>query len=377
MFKRFFSVMILVVGFIFGVSIFFLSTGFPGHVSEINSSFVRISDSGCASCSAYVPNYIYSLILRNGYKISTYPVSFGTKMGYNIISNDLITSLPSVVMPEDSRIANLITGLVYLNIFDVESNGFVLNTPFLSGLTGNVTFFNLVSNNTIRDSSVYNVSEVFNLSKNSSYKAYLNPMQFLFLQGTTNISVSGLPAVVYVYTQSPFSAIQSMIMKSALGNFGNFSSDSFEESGEIGISSNESLGPLQFYNLQNMTYTSSYFHLSAFNLSSVSSQKIKNLIFEYDQNAILPVGQSYGNFMPFMDIGGRFISVSSMLRPNLFNDMSVNEINSYIADNSSVRKVFSDSVYFLDALLCSYAVNANVCSSPQVIRDEYYISTSV
>lgn len=344
--------------------IYFLSTeaSGPSQNVNLNSVFVEVSDQQCGACSAQIPGIIYSLLARQGYSNSQAQVFFGDKIANGFISNNSITALPSVALPQTEVSANLLYALLYLNIFNLEGNSFVLNTPFVSGLTGRVTYFNIIQNRTITAVDIYNVSNVYKNVKNPD----INPMEFIMQYNASNLTRGNKTEMLLVYSYSPFSAIQSLIIKTALDNFGNFSSIATAMSNTINVSSTQRLGPEPLYEFSRMAFSSNLFYLSAYNLSTVLDPAAQRELFEYDQNAASLNGV-FGSFTPFLDIGGRYISISSMLSPVLFNGMDINQVNTMLKSNSTASQLFNDSVAFLDAVLCSYAGNTkSVCNTPAV-----------
>lgn len=335
---------------------------------NVNSSFVSISYPECTSCSGNVTSLIYSLLTKSGYSIPESNVDFNTSTGNNIISDYLVADLPSAVIPATNSSSNILSALVYLNIFNSYSNHFVLNTPFLAGLTRNVTYLNLLQNGTVSTAyDVYNASALFNVS-DSAIRNYTNPSEFLFTYNSEPITIQKKTGVVFIYSNSIFSAAQDLVLYTALKNFGNFSTQVIDNSSSVPITTSETVGGIQYYGLDSMQYNSSGFSLEAFNLTNAVSNKVaENLLFEYDQNSAQATFGQLGNFMPLLDIGGKYLEVSSLLNPLLFNNMSIGEIANKLDSNPVFRDMFEQSVYFVEAALCSSTiVSYTVCSTPQV-----------
>ncbi len=353
--------------------VLFYSNGYLQQPS-INSSFLSIGVSACQQCSYNVPSFVYGLLSGQGYTNSRVSLDFGSQQANKVISNSLITSLPSVVVPATSSAANILDALVYLNVFNLGGNDFVLNTPFLSGLTKNVTFYSVIQNRTITSYDIYNVSAVYGVHSSSPFLNLLNPSEFLLQVNASNMSSANKTVVQFIYDNSPFSAVQSLVLKSALDNFGNFTSVYTIKSKTINVSSSQYLGPDTLYNFGKMQFQSDYFDFQAYNISLLNSQTAQRNLFQYDQNAATSINSVYGSFTPFLDIGGKFIEVSSMLRPSVFNGMNLTQVHSLIVSNSTVNKMFSDSVAFVDAALCSFSnVKANVCDANAVKQQELNI----
>ncbi|MCL5009947.1 MAG: hypothetical protein M1433_03160 [Candidatus Parvarchaeota archaeon] len=370
-------ILIIIVAVIAAVVIteLFLNFGATNtQQADINSSFVSIGASNCIQCSNGIANFMYSLLSSQGYSNSRVSLNFGSNTADKIISTNLIASLPSVIIPSTASSANLLDALVYLNIFNLGSNDFVLNTPFLSGLVRNITYYSIIQNRTITSYDVYNASAVYNVGPRSKLLNLINPSEFLLQTNYSNMTSSDKIDIEFIYDNSPFSAVQSVVLKTALDNFGNFTSQHIMQSRTVNISSNQSLGPDILYVLGNMPFDSKYFDLYAYNLSSVGNETAQKNLFEYDQNALSSINSVYGSFTPFLDIGGKFIGVSSMLKPSVFNGLNTTRIQSLIASNSTVGEAFNDSVAFLEAALCSFSeVTSSVCNTTAVKLQELNI----
>ncbi len=355
--------------------------GFSGTISvqsNINSSYVSIFASTCSSCSDSITSAIYNLLTSHGYTNSEYTEYLNTKVGLDMVSNDLVTSVPSVVLPADTNSANILPGLIYLNMFNVVGNYFVANTPFLAGLSRNVTYLSITQNRTITAWDIYNVSDVFNTTKNRANANFIYPGTFLLQANSTNLSIGNKTEIILVYSASPFSAIQSLVLESALSDFGSFSNQSIGESSQVSVSPTETLGPQPFYAFDSMKYTSPYFAMEAYNLSFVSGQTAQRELFQYDQNSGSSLEQSLGSFTPFFDVGGKYIEVSSMLFPDVFNGLNISGVDQKIASNATISRVFNDSVSFIDAVLCS-AINyvEPICSSANVESQLSFIRSTI
>jgi hypothetical protein len=305
---------------------------------------------------------------------------YGTAQGNGFIANNSVTALPSIVLPATESSAQLLDAMVYLNIFNLNGNEFVLNTPFASGLTRNVTYFSIIQNRTISAFDIYNVSKVYGIKTSSSSARLnlINPMEIIVQFNSTNLSIGNKTEILVVYSGSPFSAVGNLIIENALQSFGNFSVTVTSQSQRINVSSTQVIGPEPIYNLAQMGFFSPLFSLQAYNLSSVFSSTAQKELFQYDQNVASTLNGIYGSFTPFLDIGGRFISVSSMLEPYIFNGMNMTQINTQIKFNSTIGGLFNSAVAFLDAMLCSYARSTQtVCSSAAVVSQEANIESRI
>ena len=180
------------------------------------------------------------------------------------------------------------------------------------------------------------------------------------------------------YSDSPFSAMQDLILKQALQNFGAFSALQTAVSSRVQLSPGEYLGPQPFYVFPSGSYTSGFFYLHAYNLTTLSDPSVMKELFQYDQNQGSVLGTTYGVFSPFLDIGGKYISASSMLQPTIFDNLTIGEVYSKIKSNTTISTAFNDSVDFLDAVLCSYTGGVqSVCKSNPVLRQASYIESQV
>lgn len=254
----------------------------------------------------------------------------------------------------------------------------MLNTPFLSALTKNLTYYSIIQNRTITSYDIFNASAVYGIPPSSSFLKLLNPSEFLLLSNSSNLSIANKTEIQFIYDNSPFSAVQSVVLKRALDSFGNFTSVYAMRSRIVNISPIQSLGPDTLYSFNAMPFQSRYFALRAYNISSVSDPSAQEDLFQYDQNAVSSLNSAFGSFTPFLDIGGRFIEVSSMMKPSLFNGMNITQIHELLTSNATINRMFNDSVAFIDAALCSFSgVNASVCNTNAVKQQELNILQQV
>jgi len=264
----------------------------------------------------------------------------------------------------------VLDSLVYLNIFNIEGNKFVLNTPFLAGLTKGITYFDLIQGKKITAFNIFNQSDIYN----NTDENFINPSEILYLFNSTENTVGNKTLISLIYSNSSFSAVQSMILYNALNAFGKFSNLSVTTSPSVSFSTGETLGNTQFYQINGSKYQSPYFKIESSNLQNLGSSKYVNTLekelFDFDQNSAYPFFGNLVNFMPFIDIGGRYIEVSSMLNPRIFENDNITQIKRLIMTNQTVGKAFNDSVYFIQTLLCSYInYNETPCNSIQIKND--------
>ncbi len=370
--KKEYIIVVLIALAVLGILILFLtyatSTAQPTQV-DLNNSEVGVFYSACTSCTQQIPLELYNFFAQYGYIPNNVSIFFGDNTTATFISNNLITALPSLVIPssiaQNSQASTIISALVYSNVFTSGANNFVLNTPFIAALTHSVTYYNILENRTMTSVNIYNISTVYNVTASSKF-APIMPIPIIMTFNDTNITRQGKPVIDFVYSDSPYSALQDFLFTKALENFGNFTGLSTYFSQSFQVTQTSYIGPQVYYNLQNASYNSNFFYLEAYNISDITDVNLSRQIFEYDQNALLGIS-TYGNFMPFIDIGGRFISVSSMLQPMLFNGMNITQINNYLDTNSTVDAYVNDSISFIDAMLCTYTgAVVKVCSSPKV-----------
>lgn len=331
---------------------------------------VNIFYQDCNSCSNGAVNIIQNLFYRYGSPLYPKNTSFNTNEGRMLVSNYSVTALPSIIINKMNSSENALDSLVYLNMFNVNGKNFVLNTPFLSGLTKGITYFDLIQNRTVTAFDIFNQSEIY---ANSSVN-FINPSEILYLSNGTEYSSANKTVISFIYSNSSFSAVQSLILYSALNGFGNFTNLSTLTSPLVSFSQGESLGNTQFYALDGRDYRSAYFSLQSSYLGSLGSSdyvdSLEKQLFEFDQNAVYPFFNNIGNFMPFLDIGGNYIEVSSMLNPKIFQGKTINQINQLVRTNKTAGEDFNDSVRFMQTLLCSYTgYNSAVCSSTAVKSD--------
>ncbi|MCL4397311.1 hypothetical protein M1494_03140 [Candidatus Parvarchaeota archaeon] len=349
--------------------LFFYNSGKVNSVNDAQNS-INIFYSSCGSCSNNALNIIYTLFSSDKSTLKTENVSFNSSEGVSMVSNYSVTALPTMIINETNSSENVLESLVYLNVFNTEGNKFVLNTPFLAGLTKGITYFDLIQGKEITAFDIFNQSKIYN----NTNENVVNPSQILYLFNGSQYTSKNKTLISFIYSNSSFSAVQSMILYQALTAFGNFSNLNVMTSPLISFSTGETLGNTQFYQINGSRYESSYFAIESSSLENLSSSKYVNTLekelFEFDQNSAYPFFSNLGNFMPFIDIGGRYVEVSSMINPIIFENDNINQIQQLIKTNQTVGKAFNDSVYFMQTLLCSYInYNESPCNSIQIKND--------
>ena len=357
-----------------GVLIVFILTYFlfvykiPTTNNNINSE--EITYGSCASCSTGVINIINSLFNSQNAPLKTKNISFNSKLGVSFVSNFSVTALPSLILNETSASTNVIDSLVYLNAFNVGSNYFVLNTPFIAGISKGVRYFDLIQNRTITAFDIFNQSYIY---KNAN-RSVINPSEVLYMVNGTNKAYKNKTEISFVYGNSSFSAVQSLILYKALKGFGNFTNLSTLTSVEVAFSPGKYLGNTEFYALKSSDYRSNYFYFESSYLNNLSTSPyigtLERQLFEFDQNAAYPLFSNVGNFLPFIDIGGRYIEVSSMINPKIFYGKTINQIDQLVNTNETIGLAFNDSVHFMQTILCSYVgYTAYPCNSTVIKSD--------
>ena len=356
--------------------LFFYNTGKTTINSDRYSA--EILYNGCSTCSNSAMNIIYDLFKSDKYDLKAQNLSFNSSEGIGMVSNYSITALPTVVINETNSSESILDSLVYLNMFNVEGNKFVLNTPFLSGLTKGMTYFDLIQNKEITAFDIFNQSAIYQ----NINESLLNPSEILYLFNGSKYTENNKPLISFVYSNSSFSAVQSMILYKAMSAFGNFSNLSTLTSPSVSFSTGETLGNTQFYTLNGNDYNSNYFSMESSNIENLSSsayvKTLEKQLFEFDQNSAYQFFDNLGNFMPFIDIGGRYVEVSSMLNPRIFTGKSISQIDALIKTNQTIGNAFNDSVYFIQTLLCSYiGYNESTCNSTPIKNDLKQINSLV
>ena len=366
------EVFLLVGAVIVVVLVYFLFFYNSGNINSKSNSqnAINIFYNSCDSCSNSAINIIYKLFSLDKSILKAENVSFNSSEGNSIVSNYSITALPTILINETNNSENVLDSLVYLNIFNIEGNKFVLNTPFLAGLTKGITYFDLIQGKKITAFNIFNQSDIYN----NTDENFINPSEILYLFNSTENTVGNKTLISLIYSNSSFSAVQSMILYNALNAFGKFSNLSVTTSPSVSFSTGETLGNTQFYQINGSKYQSPYFKIESSNLQNLGSSKYVNTLekelFDFDQNSAYPFFGNLGNFMPFIDIGGRYIEVSSMLNPRIFENDNITQIKRLIMTNQTVGKAFNDSVYFIQTLLCSYInYNETPCNSIQIKND--------
>ena len=317
--------------------LFFYNSGKANSVSG-NQNSINIFYSSCSSCSNSALNIIYNLFSSDKSALHTENVSFNSSEGVSMVSNYSVTALPTIIINETNSSENVLDSLVYLNVFNLEGNKFVLNTPFLAGLSKGITYFDLIQERKITAFDIFNQSEIYN----NTNENVINPSQILYLFNSSKYTLGNKTLISFIYSNSSFSAVQSMILYQALSAFGNFSNLNVMTSPLVSFSTGEKLGNTQFYQINGSRYESPYFAMESSSLQNLSYSKYINTLekelFEFDQNSAYPFFSNLGNFMPFIDIGGRYIEVSSMINPRIFENDNINQIKQLIKTNQTVGK---------------------------------------
>jgi hypothetical protein len=354
------------------ILVYFLFFYSNSHLNPTNGgqNAINIVYSGCNSCSNSSIGIIYSLFNSANSFITGKNISFDTPEGTSLVSNYSITTLPSVIINETNKSEKILDSLVYLNIFNVEENNFVLNTPFLAGVAKGVTYFDLIQNRTVTAFDIFNQSRIYS----NANQSVINPSEILYLINGTKYSFKNKTEISFVYSNSSFSAVQSMILYEALKGFGNFTSLNTITSPIVSFSNGENIGGTQFYAINGSEYNSNYFSVESADIKNLGSSSYVNTLekqlFEFDQNSAYPFFNNLGNFMPFLDIGGRYVEISSMINPRLFEGKNITQINRLITSNKTVGTAFNDSVGFIQTLLCSYiGYTSAPCNSSTIKSD--------
>lgn len=281
----------------------------------------------------------------------------------SIIENYDVTTLPSFVIKNISAVNITLLPYYFLaNLFNLvtinSTTAAVLNTPFISTITGNVTFYSIIYNQTIFDKYISNPSLIFNNVQNASNLAYLT----IFLE-TNQTPQHNIYVIV---GNDSYSAAGLDLLDIALSNFGNLSGN-LQYSSSMPLGS-ISLGPVQY--LYPSKFDSNYFSLTVLKLNNVGINSAAfNALLTYDLNALNPAFSQIG-FLPFVDIGNKFIGYSSPIRPYLLNNYSYSQLSSMVQSNqtSQLAEALRHVVYFYDAMLCDLINTSRpaICSTPAV-----------
>jgi hypothetical protein len=372
------KILLLIGAIVIILLVYFLFfNGKSNSISNTQNS-INIFYNSCSSCSNGALNIVYSLFSSDKSALKTENISFNSSEGKSLVSNYSITALPTIIINETNSSENVLDSLVYLNIFNTEGDKFVLNTPFLAGLTKGITYFDLIQGRKITAFDIFNQSKIYN----NTDENVINPSQILYLFNGSQYNSNNKTLISFIYSNSSFSAVQSMILYKALEAFGNFSNLNVMTSPLVSFSTGETLGNTQFYQINGSKYESPYFTVESSSLQNLSSSKYVNILekelFEFDQNSAYPFFSNLGNFMPFIDIGGKYVEVSSMINPRIFENDNITKIEQLIKTNQTVGRAFNDSVYFMQTLLCSYInYNESHCNVTPIKNDLKQINSLI
>ncbi len=356
------QVVFVIVALVFSlIALIVLLKGAPKTSINVNGIYVQYSHNNLS-----LNNYAFAKYLMNltkPYEIINYSGTNSSAKVKNIIENYDITTLPSfVIVNASASNFSLLPYFFLVNAFNfITINGTtsaILNTPYLSTITGNASFYSILYNKTIFDKYVSNPSIIYNNIANASSIAYL----FVFIE--TNQTPS--KTIYITLGNDSYSALGLDLFDIALSNFGNVTGKFFQSSSlPLG---NITLGPIQY--LYPSSFSSKYFNLQTDEISNIgSNSSVLDAMLTYDINGLNPIYGSMG-FLPFIDIGNKFIGFSSPLRPNYFNNYNYSSLELLYRskENSTLAIAVKDTINFYNAMLCNLINSSkpSICYDPEV-----------
>jgi len=196
---------------------------------------------------------------------------------------------------------------------------------------------------------------------------------FIALPTTTpSLTVDGRPQLVYVSADyCPFCAARRWSLVVALSRFGTFSNLALTSSSSTDIYPNTSS-----FSFHGAGYTSQYISLATVETETrdrtaleTPSADVARVFEQYD----VPPYTTQAGAIPFLDIGGRYLSIGGGYSPSLLQGMSAQQIASVIRNpNSPVGRAIMADANVITAAVCSVTGNqpGSVCGvapMPQII----------
>ncbi len=196
---------------------------------------------------------------------------------------------------------------------------------------------------------------------------------FIALPTTTpSLTVDGHPQLVYVSADyCPFCAARRWSLVVALSRFGTFSNLGLTSSSSTDVYPNTSS-----FSFHGTTFTSQYISLATVETETRDRQPLETpsaalaaLLEQYDT---APYTNQAGA-IPFLDIGGHYLSIGGGYSPSLLQGMSAQQIANVIRNpNSPVGKAIMADANVITAAVCSVTGNqpGSVCGvapMPQII----------
>lgn len=196
---------------------------------------------------------------------------------------------------------------------------------------------------------------------------------FVVLPVTTpRLSVGGLPQIVYVSADyCPFCAARRWSLVVALSRFGTFSDLGLTSSSSIDMYPNTSS-----FSFHGTTYSSADISLTTVETETrdqkpleTPSATIAALLQQFD----VPPYTNQAGAIPFLDIGGRYLSIGGGYSPALLQGMSAQQIANVIRNpNSTVGQAIMADANVITAAVCSVTGGqpGSVCGvapMPQII----------
>lgn len=229
--------------------------------------------------------------------------------------------------------------LIYLQTPHTKVNNSILGTPISQAFYNNLTGVNDATLNSVR---------------NVSLTYYPVPIS------DQPLNKSGLPEVLYIGGEfCPYCAAERWSLTIALSKFGNISGLQYMLSGANDLN-------LSTVSYKNVSYSSRYISFVAVEAFDRSSPPKPLQSPTPEENALW---QKYSPQLgvPFIDIAGRYVILSSQFDPNLIKGLSWEQIYSQLNNpNSTVARQIDAAADVLITIFCQVDGNqpASVCSQP-------------
>lgn len=190
------------------------------------------------------------------------------------------------------------------------------------------------------------------------------------ISGAPALTSGGKPEVVYIGSDwCPYCAAQRWALVVALSRFGTFSGLGLTQS-----ASDDVYASTHTLTFSNVKYSSSYLAFTAVEMQDANRNPLQNptaeqqrLLAVYDEPPYVPANAAGG--IPFVDLGGKYVSTGAGYSPQVLAGMSWSQIAAALSDpNSAIAQGVNGSANVLTAALCNLTGQqpSSVCSSKAV-----------
>lgn len=221
-----------------------------------------------------------------------------------------------------------------------------------------------LNNQTVSSSQLSTLSSIANnhtLASTVGISAYagLDSAAYVKRINATPLLYNGKPEILYIGAEfCPYCAASRWGFILALMRFGNLTGIRYSESSPTDVYQNTPT-----FTFVNYSYTSSYISFNAFETETRTEQPLQTL--DPTSQAIF---YKYGNAIPFIDFGNRYIDSGSITDPGIYKGLSWGTIISQLSQPStSISQSVIGAANIYTAEICTAINNtAPVCSQGYV-----------